>query len=511
MAYNNSTNGERLLNTSDALLNEDIGALGVFACHINSSRLVTPKRSSRLDSLDSVSKPSTVDEITPPTSDKEGEIQESNQAWKTQNAPSLLSPDHMRHPAMTKHLQNGNGFSHINNNTNTLKPFSLPPISPSPLPMNGGSLRNINGVLNDSSAVTDKQPAATTTSPRVSAFTLLAAILEQLGGKDRLGKVIQYGLRILLIYSKRSSTFLSTVYEVSDASLNKSGGRFSLLVSLLRRPELLLYWFLKQFEKKATGLSSGLSMYRQMLRAGKTPFRLVNLGYKINDTFQVFKKKGVDDGIVYFRKNWVNEKTVTELAQLYYSWFDESLLCFKLKMIDDPKYRGIATRQERLAWLSTILLTLKKNIFKYQANKRKEQHIRINQQVKYRAKALLSNISDQHQQNRSSPRSISNYSPRIQAYPSRMASPSPSMKMALTNSVSLQDTMDAELEALANEQYYVMLDILKGFCDLSFDMVNIFSIQIPEVLHLLFGFGAGSLALTGVVSKTRQELINKQI
>ncbi|ANZ73934.1 BA75_00189T0 [Komagataella pastoris] len=510
MAYNNSTNGDRVLDASDALLNEDIGALGVFASHINSSRLVTPKRSSRLDSVDSVSKPSTVDEITPPTSDKEGEIQESSQAWKTQNAPSLLSPDHMQHSAMTKHLQNGNGFSHINNNTNTLKPFSLPPISPSPLPMNGGSLRNINGVLNDSSAVADKQAASTTTSPRVSAFTLLAAILEQLGGKDRLGKVIQYGLRILLIYSKRSSTFLSTVYEVSDASLNKSGGRFSLLVSLLRRPELLLYWFLKQFEKKATGLSSGLSMYRQMLRAGKTPFRLVNLGYKINDTFQVFKKKGVDDGIVYFRKNWVNEKTVTELAQLYYSWFDESLLCFKLKMIDDPTYRGIATRQERLAWLSTILLTLKKNIFKYQANKRKEQHIRINQQVKYRAKALLSNISDQHQ-NRSSPRSISNYSPRIQAYPSRMASPSPSMKMALTNSVSLQDTMDAELEALANEQYYIMLDILKGFCDLSFDMVNIFSIQIPEVLHLLFGFGAGSLALTGVVSKTRQELMNKQM
>ncbi|CDK29654.1 unnamed protein product [Kuraishia capsulata CBS 1993] len=339
--------------------------------------------------------------------------------------------------------------------------------------------------------------------PAPSSFAILMKLIETLAGKDKLGKVVQYGLRILLFYSKRSTSFLQRTHaEGLKFPTGDYKGIAGVIMGLIQRPEFVALFLLKDFETRAAGVVSGLSMYRQMLRCGKTPFRLVNLAYKLSATASVFANKGVEKGILNVRDKWFTPTTLSDLLSVYYSIFDESLLLFKLGVFGDPRFRRFAVKHEALAWYYNIILGLYKSLSKLSTLKESQNQIKINQQVRQRAKALMRNSVNAS----SSPRSaVTSSYYNYQSPTLRAVSPSPSVRRGLLSSAAstaAQEEIDELGKQIKNEQ----IEILKLLCDFVFDTITVFELKVYEPVHLSFGLGAGALAMSKVWMQVKEDL-----
>ncbi|KAG7698706.1 hypothetical protein KL930_001484 [Ogataea haglerorum] len=312
---------------------------------------------------------------------------------------------------------------------------------------------------------------------RPSKLDLWIRVMSQLAGKDKVGKCIQYGLRILIAYSirARKTQFLNN-FKLTSVDFN--GKTQDVLRQLVAQPELIVVLFLGQFEARFVGLTKILSIYRQMLRAGTVPTKVLKLLSRISETVGLLQSsEKASTKLQRLKSDWCNFKSLGEVCALYYAWFDESLLAYKIGLLDEkttPNYRRFAVRHEALAWYTNIILGLRAQFEKLSQLSNKENSLKINYQVKQRAKRLVSTIkADQ------SP--ISLYGP-----------------LENTDAKTQLVQYSTELKKISKEKYMVQLEILKLLCDFAYDTVSVFHLKVDEPLHLLFGLGAGAISLSKI-------------
>lgn len=269
---------------------------------------------------------------------------------------------------------------------------------------------------------------------------IMLSLLNTLVGKDKIAKTAQYALRILLLYTK---SFLGSKQK-------------SLRVGKLNQILLVLC---KEFQDRSTGVVAGLSLYRQLLRFGKTPFRVQGLYGKLKSSSL---------------KVWQTEESLGDVIDLYYGVCDEILLLFKMGALRSGKLRQLAGKHEMYSWYYDIILGLKQTYCKLKEVERREMAIKIRLQVKQRAKKFLLE---------------SPLSPAQSPSASQIHSPS------LSSSGQLSP-LPKELIDIGEERRLLRIDLMRLMCDFSFNSVDIFNLKVPQSLYLLFGLTSGSLGLT---------------
>ncbi|GME81508.1 unnamed protein product [Ambrosiozyma monospora] len=425
-------------------LYKQAGALGVYSHYLlqnnpnNTVRLRSPLRSS--NHSPSISE-STIKQLrfnsNSPTPTPTKSNSSSNSAHTPINMPSLIpvqptpsqpcSPELISNRAKTP-LSSTSGFT-TSNSTLLDEKAQLRLLSPRPaenekekqsltqriVVKSGNGSEKLASLVN-SNASNLKLPKN---------FDVTFNTIKLLGGKDKLGKVVQYTLKILFIYSSKlrnssylsnytSKDFIKTLSAVvttaadptSTAATSKqqpSSNLINLLLKILNNPKSFSVFLLSQFESRFAGLVSCLSIYRQMLRAGTIPFRLINLFKKLQSTISVLTNSKITTlaKSQLLKKQWWNIGTLDFAASLYYAWFDESLLMFKFGVLDKVNFANYYQKSvfhESFSWYLCILIELKQKIDKLRIVKAKEQSVLLGHEVKHKAKKLAAGLKSSEAQ-----------------------------------------------------------------------------------------------------------------
>ncbi|GME92326.1 hypothetical protein B5S29_g4071 [[Candida] boidinii] len=421
---------------------------------------------------------------------------------------------------------NNNNNHHIPNMSSTSTTVNLTPLPP--METNSIPPLNLNEQIILSSVNKNKK--------KISNVDVLFKLFDLLSGKDKLGKVIQYGLRIIMYYviNLKNSNYLKNLENESILNYNNNNNKgLNLILNLINNSKFILLILLNQFEKRSIGLINALSIYRQLLRAGKTPLKVIRLFNKskftlsklINSTYYKQNNNNnsniLTNSINIISKDWINESTFNDLTSLYYSWFDESLLAFKLGLLSNKKYRKISSDHEAIAWYILIINGLRKEYNKLNQLNIKENQIKINYQVKKRAKALMYSMQNNNNNNSnssngnlllqspiSSPSKLNNY---YQYQSPSIRSKSPNGQSVISNGTitTTATNIDKELEEIYKEKYMVQLELFKLSCDFIFDTISVFDIKVSQPFHLIFGFGAGFTSLSKIWMDVRENLENE--
>ncbi|GMG41191.1 unnamed protein product [Ambrosiozyma monospora] len=355
--------------------------------------------------------------------------------------------------------------------------------------------------------------------------------IKLLGGKDKLGKVVQYTLKILFIYSSKlrntnylsnhtSEDFIKALSTIATSAADspsttatskqqqQPSNLINLLLKVLNNPKSFSVFLLSQFESRFAGLVSYLSVYRQMLRAGTIPFRLMNLLKKLQSSASVLtnSKLTMPAKSQLLKKQWWNIGTLDFAASLYYAWFDESLLMFKFGVLDKVNFANYYQKSvfhESFSWYLCILIELKQKVDKLRIVKAKEQSVLLGHEVKHKAKKLAARLKSSEAQAGSIETTVE------LDVPDRNNDVIANVQNS-NNSENASDVdNDEELIKLQNLKKEVLLDIIKLLCDFSYDTVTVFKLEkwCPEQLQLAFGLGAGVLSFYKVWDAEKQDMI----
>lgn len=155
---------------------------------------------------------------------------------------------------------------------------------------------------------------------------------------------------------------------------------------------------LRNFESKASLISTNLSLFRQILRFGGTPFRVVAYWNKIATTMRQLsacrKHTGPSNerALAIINKLWLNEASLADFIDLYYGIMDELMLLHKFKVWNHSGMYNWVAKHEALSWYYDIMLGWKKNWCSLQDLNRAQLELEIQEQVKRRALALSSKL-----------------------------------------------------------------------------------------------------------------------
>ncbi|EMG50120.1 hypothetical protein G210_4871 [Candida maltosa Xu316] len=231
-----------------------------------------------------------------------------------------------------------------------------------------------------------------TPHPVISNWTIFWSMLNDIVGKDKLAKVGQYTLRLLIYHATKSQDYLSDEkfnIKLINATYNDREKKLDLLKNFIKHPanfiKIIVIMFLSTFTERAAGMVSGLSMYRQFLRFGKTPFRIRDLLVKFKDALINANFEVTDPKV---RSTLFNRKTLGQFFSLYYGINDESILLYKLNVLSDPSYKKFVTRHESFGWYCETWLALYNAYENLQNLTQQEMDLKIQIQVKKRAKQL---------------------------------------------------------------------------------------------------------------------------
>lgn len=318
-------------------------------------------------------------------------------------------------------------------------------------------------------------------SPKVSNYDIFWAILNDVTGKDKLAKIGQYTLRLLLYHAQQAESFLSDTSINSTlirARYNDKSKQLDLVRNFLKHPQdfmrIIAILACSVFNSKLEGMVKGLSMYRQFLRFGKTPFRVRNLYNKLSLAVDR-KTYSVDVAKI------ANKATLGEIFSLYYGVNDESLLLFKLNFFSNKTFHAFAGRHESLGWYYETLLALYNAYSRLQQLQDEEMQLQIQIQVKKRARAMSKQLlgtgslapydDDHHSQSRDA---------------------------AALN----------EIKFKKNNSY---LDIYKNLADLVFNLYTVFNIKLPfDTLQIWMGISASVLSTVKIYRETKKLLVEKE-
>lgn len=319
----------------------------------------------------------------------------------------------------------------------------------------------------------------------VKQWDIFWAMLNDITGKDKMAKVGQYALRLFLYHAEKTQTYLSddhfnisaikTRYDSKEKKLN-------LIRNFGHHPQnfmkIIVIIVCSVFRSKLTAMVNGLSTYRQFLRFGKSPFRLRGLVHKFRDNIRLKDHSSLD--INY--QTLLTRKTLSEIFALYYSFNDESLLLFKLKFYSNATFKKIVARHESLAWYYDTWLNLYNAYEKLQLLQQQEMDLKIQIQVKSRAKALSKQLLI-------GGNTILN-----------------------THVGGMSHDDKSHLSAIQFNKNNAYLDIYKNISDLVFNSYTVFLLALPfDTLQIWMGISASMLSTVKLYRETKKNLIDEEL
>lgn len=309
----------------------------------------------------------------------------------------------------------------------------------------------------------------------ISDWDIFWKIINTIVGKDKLAKVSQYSLRLIIYHAKTLKT--SLLAEKID--LNSLPATHSELFQyFLSEPQLfiksVLLFLCNLVGTNLTGLTNGLGLYRQFLRFGKSPFKIRLLGLKLHKLINL-SKMSVDPSLF-------TKKTIGDFTGLYYCIHDEMGLLYKLKFYNNKAVQQYCSKHEAIGWYSETILALYNTWDSLSSLSQQEIDMKIQIQVKQKAKLLSKQI-------------LSN------------------------NNISLNFPQDrvstTDLKTLSDLQFKknnAWLDVYKNLSDLCFNTYTVFNIPLSfPTIQIWMGISASTLSIVKIYRETKKSMIEQEL
>ncbi|KAA8903118.1 hypothetical protein DIURU_002546 [Diutina rugosa] len=318
-------------------------------------------------------------------------------------------------------------------------------------------------------------PEPELTPPKqVSNWDVWWKILNTILGKDKLAKFGQYLLRLVLYHAHTTQTYLSDAtmnIDIINSRYNDSSKKLDLLKNFIKHPQnfmsIVLIFVSDRFISRFSGFVGGLSMYRQFLRFGKTPFRIRDI---MEEVQTAFRKQ--DLSMIY------NLKFLDEVIALYYGIFDELMLLFKLRFYTSKRIQGYAARHESLAWYYMTILALYNTYHKLSSLSQREIDLKVQIEVKRKARQLSKRL---------------------------LSSGGHSLTGIRTEAVSEADL--TQLDEIQFNKNNAWLDVYKNIADLVFNTYTVFSLPLPfPTIQIWMGLAASGLSTVKIYRETKRKM-----
>lgn len=308
----------------------------------------------------------------------------------------------------------------------------------------------------------------------VAKFEIFKNVLGKLGGKDRIAKVLQYVLNLIKLYLQNTRRYL-----INEKFTNLSLNPKLIFKTPITYFKLLIFLNSTMMEKKIFEVTKNISIFRQMLRFGGTPYRIRQFLSKVNNTVKL-------PNVANFSKIWLNEDSLGDFINLYYGICDEVVLLYKLQVLSNPDFKKFIGKHEAYSWYLDIMLGIKQNYNKLQENRSKQLQLNIQQQVRAKAsilsKKMIENINGSSPLKSQILREFNNKSP-------------------LNHS-----TLDQEFSILKHEETIIMTDLVRLSFDFICDSIDIFNLKLNPSVYLISGAISGTLGLSKVWLMSKREL-----
>ncbi|CCD25069.1 Pex25p NDAI_0E02520 [Naumovozyma dairenensis CBS 421] len=330
---------------------------------------------------------------------------------------------------------------------------------------------------------------------------ILKYLINSLAGKDKFVKIIKCILDLLKswILTDLSSTETNIKMKklLLSLSTTSSGTSIIPLKSILVHPvkfvRLFTLSFLQNLNHNVSFITSQLSIFRYMIRFGSSPFKLLTFVKKLRSTTKATNLNDIE-------KLWLNEKSLQDSIDLYYTIFDELDLLYKLK-IWNPQERTYSwvTKHETIAWQYDILLSWKQNWFKLKDIQRKILELQI--QLKIRNDTMLA--SNYFNNNNNSNDNTDNTSPLRKQLISEIQQNGNNNDLS-----SLEIELDNQLVNLNHEKRIVYLDLTRLSFDCLANTTDLLNIKTPKGTYAALSLCSGITGFIKLWINTKTDLQN---
>lgn len=314
---------------------------------------------------------------------------------------------------------------------------------------------------------------------KISNWDIFWTILNTIIGKDKLAKVSQYSLRLLMYHAKSvESAMLLQEIDLSIINLPSK----DILQSLFSQPMIFIKSLITLLcilvRTNVSGLVNGLGIYRQFLRFGKSPFKIRDLGKKIQNAFN-FETFGLNKSIF-------SRSTLMDIATFWYALHDELGLLYKLKFYTNTKLVAYANKNDAIGWYSETILTLLDNWDTLSSLSQQEMDMKIQIQVTKKAKLLSKQI-------------LGNNSASSSAF-----------NTSIIKEISADDLK--YLNDLQFKKNNAWLDVYKNLSDFVFNTYTVFDLVLPfDTIQIWMGISASTLSLLKIYRETKKNLIEQEL
>lgn len=318
--------------------------------------------------------------------------------------------------------------------------------------------------------------------PTVRRIDVLEYLINSLAGKDKLAKILKYTLDLLRLLVSNSRAGI-TKWDPTVLMYYKKVLKNLNVRSVIRHPvtisKILLVAIFQNFESKAEFVSQQLSTYRYILRFGGTPFRVIKMFNKLQQT-ELDRAK--------LEKLWFNESSLRDFLDLYYGVCDEMVLLHKLKVWSHPGLYTWFSRHEALSWQYDIMLSLKNAWLQLDKIRRKIVELNIQQRV--RAKALK-------------------LSENLQGNPGYTSPIRRQLLSDLNNGNGNDLDILQQIERLKQERKIAYLDIIRLTFDCLANCTDIFNLKTPPGTYGVLSLCSGVTGLAKLWINAKKELLKQ--
>lgn len=316
----------------------------------------------------------------------------------------------------------------------------------------------------------------------VRRIDVLQYLVNSLAGKDKLTKILKYTLDLLRLLISNSRAGITRWDPTVLVYYKKVLQNFSVR-SVVRHPvtisKILLVAIFENFESKANFVGQQLSTYRYILRFGGTPFRLVKMLQKLQQT-ELDRNK--------LQKLWLNESSLRDFLDLYYGICDEMVLLHKLQVWSHPGLYNWFSRHEVLSWQYDIVLSLKDTWLHLQTIQKKVIELNIQQRVRSKALKLSANL---------------------QGNPGYTSPIRRQLLSDLNNGNGNELDIQQRIEQLKQERKIAYLDLVRLTFDCMANSTDVFNLKTPPGTYAVLSLCSGITGLTKLWINARKELLKQ--
>lgn len=354
---------------------------------------------------------------------------------------------------------------------------------------------------------------------QVSSWDVWWSMILTVLGKDKMARMGQYLLRLIMYYANKTEGYLSDDMinlNLILARYNDREKQLNLFRNLIKHPQnfarIATILVCHLFQQRVKAVVPALSLFRQMLRTGKSPFRIRNLIVAV-------KRAISPDGTSVNWDKLLVKKNMSDLTGLYYNICDEYLLLYKLKLVHNRDLHALAGRHEMIAWFVETCDALNTTWKRLQELSDEEMDLKIQTQVKQRARVLsrlilgANSIPTASNNNNNASNSNGNVGTHADGLVPGSGVNSMSSSM-MSSYLATHDESREELKQMKEIQfkkYSAYLDLYKLLSDFAFCFYLVFKVPLPfGSLQIILGVMASALSLHKIYRELRKKLVERK-